>query len=625
MLPWLKPFPMSEVQKILGAIAACIVLFAETSLAAEKPLTPKERLVCSSLRACTDIISRHDADSFDYRVLQTEFQRFGPKGRSALFDVLESDAGNPDIAHMIMAMRPLNLEERNRLNRAWSLQSAKKFMPLLLDGHPVSRDKLLEALGHKDPLIREMARVGVMKLPASSQHQALSPRTRDLLLKALSRDRIGAAAPYVAPMSVGGDMDLFAKLLLSGNADLVSAAYGVLYRDSPAKAFNILLAKMKEATSAHEARAIGEMLKSREIARADGFYLKFASDISGDPKVPVSARAAGLHAVMVGKKSTFPPLTVERKAALDFLVRGESRKALSHYVPYLDNSGADSALTLIWDIAHSERWINRDKLARSFLGKPNENKIVRDLILSNDVRSVVAGLKLAKPIHSQNIKSQINHPIQSVSDAAHKALKMRRRNNKTAPTCNILPFDLDDMAAQMPFFDSAWIETTSKSRVAANRKALATAHPMQRGWLAGYDLDLMGKNMPYSGGGLMFFDNKTGDFVEVGNFDAPLAVLPDRRLGLGMTTNKFWVVDRRDEPSESLSLYQLEMSSKANKIRHVGAIPKSSKDFSVSPSGDFLITFEGRDNESPPVRISPAGEFSSACSPTGSPSRMSLN
>ena len=61
-------------------------------------LTPNERNICPTLRVCIDIIGRHDAAEFDYDVLEDQFRRFGPSGRKALFDVLDSQAGNGDIA-----------------------------------------------------------------------------------------------------------------------------------------------------------------------------------------------------------------------------------------------------------------------------------------------------------------------------------------------------------------------------------------------------------------------------------------------------------------------------------------------------------------------------------------------
>jgi len=79
--------------------ALSIAMSAPSAKAAE--LTPREHSVCPSLRTCVDIIRRHDAAEFDYDVLEAQFRRFGPTGRVALFRILETEAGNPDIARMI--------------------------------------------------------------------------------------------------------------------------------------------------------------------------------------------------------------------------------------------------------------------------------------------------------------------------------------------------------------------------------------------------------------------------------------------------------------------------------------------------------------------------------------------
>jgi len=49
-----------------------------------------ESRVCKNLRHCVDIVERHDPDSFDYQVLNGEFQRFGKKGKASLINMLAS-------------------------------------------------------------------------------------------------------------------------------------------------------------------------------------------------------------------------------------------------------------------------------------------------------------------------------------------------------------------------------------------------------------------------------------------------------------------------------------------------------------------------------------------------------
>ena len=303
------------------ALAIVFTGFGAAAVSAAN-LTPEERNVCPSLGACIDIIQRHDAAAFDYQVLETEFRRFGPAGRTALMDVLNSKAGNPDIARIIANTAPLSASERLNLKNAWSLERAEIYLPFLLDGHPLSRDLLLMTLSSDKAAVREQARLALMRLPQPVIRQPVSQNLAKPLLSALAKDPIAAAAPYVSRLNAAGSEPAFGRLLRSGEPALVLAAYQALYRQNPANAFNILLAEMDRAGSSEEAQAIGDMLLVRHGTRADGFYLKFANDISGDQTRSIAARAAGLHAVLVSGQGKMPDFTPARAEAMQFLVSG---------------------------------------------------------------------------------------------------------------------------------------------------------------------------------------------------------------------------------------------------------------------------------------------------------------
>ena len=121
---------------IKSTVFAACVLGSTTSLVQARDLFPKERSVCSSLKMCLDIVRRHDASEFDYDILGTEYQRFGPKGKAALFSLLESGIEHTDVAHLISALGPLTTEDRQRVQKKWSQEKAGSYLPLLLDGHP---------------------------------------------------------------------------------------------------------------------------------------------------------------------------------------------------------------------------------------------------------------------------------------------------------------------------------------------------------------------------------------------------------------------------------------------------------------------------------------------------------
>jgi len=584
-------------------------LSASTAQAAN--LTPKESRVCPSLRVCIDVIRRHDATEFDYNVLEEQFRQFGPSGREALFDVLDSKAGNADIARMMSRLGPLSMSERSRIKKKWTQETSANYLPLLLDGHPFSRDLLLLSLGSDQVFVREASRQALIRLPKAVQNQPLSHSLRAPLLAALARDPIAEAAPYLARLNADGQQEKFAELLRSADSSIVSGAYAALYRNSPSQAFSLLLSEMGRATSSEQSQAIGEMLLRRHAGRQDGFYLKFARDISGDMTRPISARASGFHAVMSASDFEIPEFTQERAEALAFLIKGQPFITQEKYLPFLKRAKAERELNFIWNIAQREKWINRDQISKFFEGKDSESKVISDLIMSDDFRSFRAGVMQAKLEHKNLIRAQMDHAIKPIAQLAHQKLGLpvkRYPNN----TCWISQFDSQDMLNQMPFFNKGWATIKNQARVALDREFLTAAHPSKMGWLAGYNLDFVKSGSTFFGGGVVHFSNKTGDFKQVGKFLGPLAILPDRALRLGQTTETFWIIDHWKSESSDVSAYLVDVSAPTSKISHLGALPNTANRFSVAPNGDLLIGFNSETQA--PIRLTQTGDLSRACS-----------
>lgn len=573
-------------------------------------LTPQEQNICPSIRVCVDIIRRHDASEFDYDALEVQFRRFGPEGRNALFDVLESKAGNPDVARMISLIGPLNASERLRIKKNWSQERAAIYLPLLLDGHPLSRDLLLSSLAAEQPSVREAAKRALIRLPKSAQSQPLPNAVRAPLLDALSRDPIPEAAPYLARMNADGIEEELLGLLSSGEPSIVSAAYMSLHGADPSKAFQGLLAEMGRFTSPKQSQAIGQMLLRRHAQRDDGFYLKFARDISGDKTRAISARASGLHAVLSSGGKEVPEFTPERAQALAFLVRAQPRVTNETYLPFLKQAKGEREMALIWEIAQQEKWVNRDQISAFFKGEKLENKVVSDLLRSDDFRSFKAGILQAKPIHNHLVYAKIDHAIADIRNLARAKLKIPPQQ-LPARICRVSKFDFGDLLNQMPFFDAAWI-TVNGTRVALDRKFLTTAHPSIAGWLAGYDLPEKIPTATSSGSALVFYKFESGSFHPIGDFSSPMAILPDRALKLGQTTQRFWVIDRWLGETSDVSAYTLDISAERPKITHLGALPNSVAHFSVAPNGDLLMQFD--DKKQAPIRLTRRGDMSPACS-----------
>lgn len=587
-----------------------ICLSASLTSVQAKELTLQEQRICPNLNVCLDIIRRHDATEFDYTELEREFRRFSSSGRKALFDLLDTPAGNAEIAEIISGLGPLNMSERAQLDRNWSLERASNYLPLLMDGHPLSRDMLLLSLGSEQASVREKARIALARLPKAAARHAMSEKMTLSLLSALSRDPIAEAAPYLSQLNAEGHEDAFGRLLLSADVNIVSSAYEALYRNRPSHAFNLLLTTMGRAESAEQVRALGTMLASRHTKRSDGFYLKFASDISGDQTRPVSARAVGLHAVFVADESGMPDFTPARAEALTFLVSGQSLTTQDQYLPVLKRAKAERAMSHLWTIAKQETWVNRDRISTFFTGEKIENRVIFDLLSADDLRTFQSGLTQAKPIHEAAVRAAIHHPIQAISELSGKKLGLSNQKRANS-NCTISRFDTRDGLTQMPFFDSAWVKTKNQARVTLDRKYLTAAHAVKTGWIAGYDVKASGLKSIHSGGALVSFDNKTGAFAKVGNFNGPVAILPDRPLKLGITTERFWVIDQQGELGDLTSAYRLDLSGPKPVIKHMGALPDTAHLFSVAPTGDLLMQF--KDKNQAPIRLSPRGVMSLAC------------
>jgi len=525
---------------------------------------------------------------------------------------------------MISLLGPLNASERAQVQKSWSAEKADSYLPLLLDGHPLSRDLLLLTLGSEQTDVRDAARRALKRFPKTAQSQPVPNAIRGPLLAALERDPIAEAAPYLARLNATGHEEKIAGLLRSAEPSVVSSAYSALFLNNQPKAFNLLLSEMGRVTSAEQAQAIGEMLLSRHAGRSDGFYLKFARDISGDKTRPIAARASGLHAVLrAGGTEALPPFTPERAEALAFLVSSQPFITQETYLPFLKKVKAERELNYIWSVAQKEKWINRDKVAAFYKGEKIENTVISDLLKADDYRSFKAGAIRVKPIHNNLLRAQADSAIKSIGDLARQKLKLPARGPSKTP-CRISRFDSNDSRSQMPFFDTGWMKTDNGMRVALDRKYLTAAHPSKAGWLAGYKLKTDKSRAALSGGALVHFDNKTGGFERVGNFSGPITILPDRALKLGQTTDRFWIIENWENSFSDVSAFLINLSTPQPQIRHMSALPKSANRFSVAPNGDLLMRFE--DEKQVPMRLKPSGDLSLACAALrGTPKQSAPN
>ncbi len=592
-------------------ITLILIMHAQTAQAA--PLTKAEKQACESLRHCVSILERHGPAEFDYEVLRAEFKRFGLEGRAALFHTLKGENGTSDIADLMADIGPTYPVEREQIQKIWSLKNADRFLPLFEGGHKNDEIFLFRTLGHADAAIRERARIAIITFPRQDKAYKIPVKYQGEILSAMDRDPMAIMSSVISTFTVADNEPALQRLLLSGEPDIVEASYGVLYRHHQEKAFDALLGAMRAAQSGDKIRALGELLVRRHKNRADGFYGKFATDISKDRAFPPQARAVGIHAMLklaVNNKSKIADFNPAQIEAFRHLL-DDSFIAQDHYAPVLQTSG----LKILWDAAQSERWVNRDRLSEFYLDTPLKNIIIRDMILADDARTVRTGLYLAgEGEYLSDIQKQATHPVTLIANMARAHLNKKTKNDKA--TCRFADFDIDDITIQMPFYKEAWVKTWNNSRVALERDMLVSAHPNATGWLGAYHSENLSAQ---DVGALIYYDNNSGDFDLIGNFQAPIAILPNRSLSLGETTNQFWVIDGWGGDSFDVSVYRVYVTKSDHVIRHISAVPHNVMNFGVSRSGDLLLSFAANPDKTaqPPLRISQRGQISSVCLPTG--------
>ena len=599
------------------------------------PITQAEHIVCSDLEHCVDILNRHDASEFDYGVLEQEFRRFGPRGRRALFGVLRGENGNPDVARILNAHGQLAPAEEAIADNIWNGPSAINAAPLFSAPTLRNRDRWISGLGHADPLVQEFAQQ-IYRMDNSLKSAPLTRAQQTAVLKDILRDPSAMKADLLGHIPARGHESQLEHLIATAsNPELASSAYASLYRADPARAFETFMRLARAVKSGEQAGRLGALIASRHENRADGFYGRFASDVSGDIEMPVNVRAVGLHAwflIMDAPRTSAPSpvLAIEfdapRLEALSFLLTRPASMARDYggVLSQLPDTVAFPALSVLLK-KHLEYGQFTDmSLLKASYGTGLEPRAVQAALASNDLSILMAAISFAegKAPYKGALQKLTTHPVTKIRVAAE--LASQRKLTKTKPssfaravskandksrTCRISSFNRSDIMAQMPFFDDQPLKMDNKDPWlrTVSRKTMVAAHPTRKGWLAAYS------SSPKSE--LIFFDNRTGAGKIVGDFASPFAIIPDRPLPLGQTTRRVWVVDGPG-PSEPRSfLYRLTLSDSGFQQTRVAELPSPASNVTLTITGDIVLDFRavnGQPSQSP-LRYRPNGEVFSAC------------
>lgn len=622
-----------------GLVALGLVIGHE---AQARPLTSFEMIVCPKLKNCVDILTAHDASEFDYSVLAAEFRRFGPNGRKALFAILNSDAGHPDIARLIGSLGALNAAEDDLLDKIWSGQRAVNVAPLFEVASLRNRDRWIAGLAHKNTNVREVSQ-RVYRMDRTLISAPITAAQQDIILNDIRSRPHWIKADLLNLISARGRESEFAQLIsINTEPRLAFAAYEGLYRADPSAAFQTFMKLASEIETSQQARHLGNLIASRHPNRADGFYGKFAWDVSGDTTMPVQVRAVGLHAwfsVINSGALDFGGLTkavkfdAPRLDALRFLLDTQSSdiSVYSNVLKGLPQGISTPALSLILQNHLKTTHFTDVSLLKAAYSTPLEEKAMSAALQSNDLLVAAEAIIHAegRSQYQNELQALMAHPVTELRVAAALALKGRlskmstsglqqavSKSNNKAPTCRINAFNHRDLKTQMPYFDDQPLKVKGSDPwlKAVSRKTLIAAHPTTEGWLASYYLAPKSETF--------YFDNRSGKGKIIGQFAEPFAILPDRPLPLGQTTQTFWVVDGVGHMGYRSFLYRISLQDDGYRQTRIAELPSPPSDVALTAIGEIVVAFETKDRAAvqPPLRYSPTGNISLACRAPSSPS-----
>jgi len=630
------------IMRSAGKISAYILTLVMSVSAHAQPASQAiESIVCKSLRQCIDIVERHAPDSFDYEVLNSEFQRFGKKGKATLINMLASkDETDMRRAQAVLAKGRtlLTPDEQRKVAALWprgDLDTHAKIMKSALS--PLMRARMIETLSHKTPKVREISRDIIAETVARKMDFPLRPDDYGRLAKALLDDPTPALVELLSTFDSTKTKPVFMRLLRSTDGPTLTAAYEKLYAENPEEAFKTLVATLynlkDEQTEA--AFAISYTLRQRHTAREDGFYLKFAKDLTEDPEMSLMGRLAGFDAIMQSEEA--PLLSEPGK------YHAVMKKALQNHdilpAGYLQHmprqAGAKSDLWLSAYWRHLRPQTSDQKLDFMRLVGSFETDIAKGILLEalgdqGDWRIIqTAALPLGrmkfKPA-ARKLEELSDHPILAVQIAALSALDgIKSEDMKGRATfwqkkltaqsnyCSAKAKNFKDEAKGLPFFDLIDLDFKAGGD---KRRFVSTIAPTKNGYIVGF-------NAGKKGGDLRYYENISGESIPLkgqlsGITGNVIAIIPVTPPPLGQYANAFWIIAQDGKLSDQAKLYRLISTGDKFKIKYQAELPHHVTAIAPQKNGEVFMSFYKKGAKpktvNPPLLLSPNGAIRRACS-----------
>jgi len=602
---------------------------------------PNESIVCKNVRHCVDIVERHAPDSFDYQVLNGEFQRFGDKGKTALLNMLASkDETDMRRAQAVLAKGRtlLTPNEQRKVAALWprgDLETHAKIMKSALS--PLMRARVIETLSHENPRVHKLSREIIAATVARNMDFPLRPDDYGRLAKALLDDPTPSLVELMSNFDVAKTKPVFMRLLKSKDGPTLNAAYEKLYAQNQEEAFKALVATLYDLkdNQSEAAFAISHTLRQRHTAREDGFYLKFAKDIAEDPEMSLMGRLAGFDAVMQSKdalKLAEPSKYYEIiKIALknhDVLPLGYLRN-----MPRQSEGHSNMWLNAYWEhfrMQTGEQKLNFLRLVGGFETSVAKNILLEALNDKGDWRIIqAAALPLGRMEHKKavsKLEELSEHPIMAVQIAALTALDgintnaMKGRpafwkNTLTTQSvyCSAKPKDFKADAKGLPFFDLVEVDLKAGGD---RRRFVSTIAPTKTGYLVGF-------NAGSNGGDLRYYDNVSGESIGLKSklsktSENVIAIIPVTPPPLGQYANNFWIIAESKNSSDQAKLYRLNSAVGRFSLKYQAELPHRVTALAPQKSGDVFMSFYKQNvkpkDVNPPLLLSPNGAIRRACS-----------
>jgi len=379
--------------------------------------------------------------------------------------------------------------------------------------------------------------------------------------------------------------------------------------------------------------AMSHLLRQRHTARDDGFYLKFAKDLTEDSEMSLMGRLAGLDSILqsqnaplLSEPSTYQAVIKTALQRRDVLPGGYltnmSRQAaktsdlwLKAYWDYFRSNTSDQKLGFIRSVGAFETEAATIILLDA-LGDQGDWRIIQAAALPLGRRKIQ---KAAAPL-----KALSDHPVMAVQIAARTALdglasgEMDSRaaywqKTLTAQSnyCSAKPKDFKDEAKGLPFFDLVNLEFMAGGD---KRRFVSAISPTKNGYLVGFDAGRLG-------GDLRYYDNVSGESIalkeKISNTTENItAIIPVIPAPLGQYAKAFWIVAQNNKADQA-KLYHLSGNEGAFIIKYQAELPHSVTGLTPQKNGDVFMVFYKTNAKSsavnPPLLLSPNGAIRRAC------------